>query len=347
MAPRFSPALRIAASTVLLVVLLPAIIEAIYVSPTAVFMDERSDAAQVTIGNSGDTPEEATVELQFGFPDVDSAGTPFVRMIDDPGPEFPSAADWIRAFPQRVRLEPKSQQVVRLLARPPANLPDGEYWTRLIVTGRGASLRVAGADSVVRAGVNLVIRLVASVTYRKGKVSTGVAVRDLAAEAEGDSLTLWAHLDRQGNAAYLGTADVELVNGGGVDRAPLVHRVGRVLPDAASLLLPARLGGARRLPRPFPAPRRASGPARRSRAARRHRDRLGGGARWLRRSMRAAPPRSPATAERHGARRVRRWRWPARCSLGLAEPALAQFALPARRSSNMTAPGGTPRTSTR
>lgn len=215
MAPRFSPALRIAASTVLLVVLLPAIIEAIYVSPTAVFMDERSDAAQVTIGNSGDTPEEATVELKFGFPDVDSAGTPFVRMIDDPGPEFPSAADWIRAFPQRVRLEPKSQQVVRLLARPPANLPDGEYWTRLIVTGRGASVPVAGADSVVRAGVNLVIRLVASVTYRKGKVSTGVTVRDLGAEAEGDSLTLWAHMDRQGNAAYLGTADVELVNGGG------------------------------------------------------------------------------------------------------------------------------------
>jgi len=215
MRPRFTPTLRIAASTVLLVVLLPAIIEAIYVSPTAVFMDDRSEAAQITIGNSGDTPEEATIELRFGFPDVDSAGTPFVRMVDDPGPGLPSAADWIRAFPQRVRLEPKSQQVVRLLARPPENLPDGEYWTRLIVTGRGATVPVAGADSVVRAGVNLVIRLVASVTYRKGHVSTGVALRDLGAEAEGDSLTLWAHMDRQGNAAFLGTADVELVNGGG------------------------------------------------------------------------------------------------------------------------------------
>jgi hypothetical protein len=212
---RFTPALRIAASTILLAVLAPAIIEAIYVAPTAVFMDDRSASAQVTIGNSGDTPEEATVELRFGFPDVDSAGTPFVRMVDDPGSDLPSAAEWIRAFPQRVRLEPKSQQVVRLLARPPENLPDGEYWSRLIITGRGASISVAGADSVVRAGVNLVIRLVASVTYRKGKVSTGVGLRDLSAEAEGDSLTLWAHMDRQGNAAFLGSADVELVNGGG------------------------------------------------------------------------------------------------------------------------------------
>lgn len=212
---RIPAVLRIAAAAALLVVVLPALIEAIYVSPTAVFIDDRTQSAQITIGNSGDSPEEATVELRFGFPDVDSAGTPFVRLIDDPGSEFPSAADWIRAFPQRVHLEPKSQQVVRLLARPPENLPEGEYWARLIVTGRGATVPVAGADTVVRAGVNLVIRLVASVTYRKGHVSTGVTVKDLTAEAEGDSLTVWAHMERQGNAAYLGTADVELVNPGG------------------------------------------------------------------------------------------------------------------------------------
>ena len=212
---RIPAVLRIAAAAALLVVVLPALIEAIYVSPTAVFIDDRTQSAQITIGNSGDSPEEATVELRFGFPDVDSAGTPFVRLIDDPGSEFPSAADWIRAFPQRVHLEPKSQQVVRLLAQPPANLPAGEYWTRMIITGRGATLPVTGGDSSVHAGVNLVIRLVTSVTYRKGKVATGVLVRDLTAEAEGDSLTLWMHLDRQGNAAYLGTADVELANAHG------------------------------------------------------------------------------------------------------------------------------------
>jgi len=209
---RVTPALRTALITVAAVALLPAIIEAIYVSPTAVFMDDRSRATQVTIGNSGDSPEEATVELRFGFPDADAAGTPYVRFVEDPGPEFRSAADWIRAFPQRVRLEPRSQQVVRLLARPPEDLPDGEYWTRMIVTGRGASVRVAGGDSVVRAGVTLEIRLVTSVTYRKGALSTGVVLRGMTAEAEGDSLAVWAHLTRQGNAAYLGTADFELVN---------------------------------------------------------------------------------------------------------------------------------------
>ena len=190
----------------------PVLLWAIYVSPTAVFMDERNRAAQITIGNSGDAPEEATIELKFGFPDVDSAGTPYIRFVEDPGPEFNSAADWIRAFPQRVRLEPRSQQVVRLLARPPDSLPDGEYYTRMIITGRGASIRLGSTDSAVRAGLNLEIRLVTSVTYRKGRVTTGVNIRGLAAEADGDSLSVWAHMAREGNGAYLGTAEVEVLN---------------------------------------------------------------------------------------------------------------------------------------
>lgn len=209
-------AVRTAALTLALVLGLPAIIQAIYVSPTAVFLDPQTRDAQIIIGNAGDKAEEATIELRYGFPDADSAGTPYVRFVEDPGPEFWSAADWIRPFPQRVRLEPGTEQVVRLLARPPADLPDGEYWTRMIITGRGATLNIPTADTAVRVGVNLEIRLVTSVTYRKGRVTTGIALRGLTAEAEGDSLAVWASLAREGNAAYHGTADIELVTLRGV-----------------------------------------------------------------------------------------------------------------------------------
>lgn len=212
---RSLPVVRVLVLAAAAVALMPAIIEAIYVSPTAVFMDMRTRDAQITVGNSGDQPEEATIEIKYGFPDTDSAGTPFVRFVDDPGPEFRSAADWIRPFPQRVRLEPGTQQVVRLLARPPADLPDGEYWTRMIVTGRGAVARVPTADSAVRVGVDLQIRLVTSVAFRKGQVTTGVTLRGITAEAEGDSLAVWANMAREGNAAYHGTADVELATTAG------------------------------------------------------------------------------------------------------------------------------------
>lgn len=191
---------------------LPAVIHAIYVNPTAVFMNDRTRSTQITIGNAGDQAEEATVELKFGFPDVDSAGTPFIRFVEDPGSEFNSAAEWIRAFPQRVRLEPRTQQVVRLLARPPEGLPDGEYYTRMIITGRGTQVRLNTSDTTFSAGLNLEIRLITSVTYRKGRVTTGLTVRGLTAEAEGDSLSVWAHLAREGNGAWLGAAEVELVS---------------------------------------------------------------------------------------------------------------------------------------
>ncbi len=206
---------RITLLTLALLCMVPAVIVAIYVSPTAVFMDPSTRDAQVTIGNSGDSPEEATIELKFGFPDTDSAGTPFIRFVEDPGPEFASAAGWIRPFPQRVRLEPGSQQIVRLLARPPSDLPDGEYWTRMIITGRGTNVRLPSTDTAVRVGVGLEIRLVTSVTYRKGRVSTGVALRGLTAEADGDSISVWASMAREGNAAWLGVADLELVTVGG------------------------------------------------------------------------------------------------------------------------------------
>jgi hypothetical protein len=212
---RFSPALRIATITALLAVLAPAIIWAIYVNPTAVFMDPRTRDASVTIGNSGESPEEATIELKFGFPDADSAGTPYIRFVEDPGPEFASAAAWIRPFPQRVRLEPGTQQIVRLLARPPADLPDGEYWTRMIISGRGASVSLPTADSTVRVGVGLEIRLVTSVSYRKGRVTTSVALRSLSAELDGDSISVWTNMAREGNAAWLGTADIELATARG------------------------------------------------------------------------------------------------------------------------------------
>jgi P pilus assembly chaperone PapD len=199
----------------ILALLVPAVIEAVYVSPTAVFMDDRNRNAQVTLGNSSDLAEEVTVEAKFGFLDTDSAGTPFVRLIDDPPPQFPSAVNWLRLFPIRLRLQPGDKQVLRVLARPPDDLPDGEYWSRLIVTSRRAPAEVASGDTAMRVGLNLEIRLITSISYRKGNVTTSVAIRDLAAHAEGDSLTVMVGTDRGGNAAYLGTASFEVVDGSG------------------------------------------------------------------------------------------------------------------------------------
>jgi hypothetical protein len=196
----------------------PVLLEAILVAPHAVFMDHRSRTGQVFLVNTGDTPEEVNIDLKYGYPATDSTGTVFIKLIDQPDSTEPSAAAWIKAYPRRAVLAPGQRQVVRLLARPPAALPDGEYWSRIIATSRGSKVAVVGGDSTVSAGLTLELRTIISLSYRKGAVHTGVSVTDLRAIRHADSLEIWFGAERQGNAAFLGTLVYELVSEDGKPR---------------------------------------------------------------------------------------------------------------------------------
>lgn len=188
----------------------PLVLQAILVAPHAVFMDHRSRTGQVFLVNTSAEPEEVTIDLKYGYPATDSAGTVYIRLIDQPDSTEPSAAGWIRAYPRRAVLAPGQRQVVRLLATPPAGLPDGEYWSRIIATSRGSRVAVVNADSGVSAGLALELRTIISLSYRKGQVHTGLDLTDFRASEEGDSLVVWFGAGRQGNAAFLGTLSYQL-----------------------------------------------------------------------------------------------------------------------------------------
>lgn len=213
--PRLAHALSCAAVALMLS---PAFLRAVLVAPHAVFMDHRSRTGQVFLVNTSTEPEEVSIELKFGYPATDSTGTVFIRLIDQPDSTEPSAAAWIKAYPKRMVLAPGQRQVVRLLATPPAGLPDGEYWSRIIATSRGSKVAVVGGDSTVSAGLTLELRTIISLSYRKGAVHTGVSVTDLRANRHADSLEIWFGAERQGNAAFLGTLVYELVGEDGKPR---------------------------------------------------------------------------------------------------------------------------------
>lgn len=212
---RLTVSLALAAATL---AVQPVLLEAILVAPHAVFMDHRSRTGQVFLVNTGDTPEEVAIDLKYGYPATDSTGTVFIKLIDQPDSSEPSAAAWVKAYPRRMVLAPGQRQVVRLLATPPAGLPDGEYWSRIIATSRGSKVAVIGADSAVSAGLSLELRTIISLSYRKGAVHTGVSVTNLRAIRDADSLEIWFGAERQGNAAFLGTLSYELVGEDGKSR---------------------------------------------------------------------------------------------------------------------------------
>ncbi|HSM05389.1 MAG TPA: hypothetical protein VK858_12290 [Longimicrobiales bacterium] len=184
---------------------------AIVVAPTAVYLRSGAPASIIHLYNPSSETEEVTVETAFGYPTTDEEGR--LRMEFPGEADARSAADWIQVLPRRLEVPPGERRAVRILARPPAGTPEGEYWTRLILTSRGRQIPVDGETPTgVQVGLGLEVRTVIALSYRQGAVSTGVTVQGLAPEVVGDSLVLRPDLIREGNGAYIGRMDVELLD---------------------------------------------------------------------------------------------------------------------------------------
>jgi P pilus assembly chaperone PapD len=178
------------------------------IAPHAVFIDHRQRSGALTLYNPGHDPVEVDISIFYGYTTYDSTGNFTLKTIEQPDSSQPSAAGWIQAFPKRLIVGPQERQTVRLLASPPPGLRDGEYWARIAFTVKAGQIPVTGVQDTARikVGLELQVRTIIGIMYRKGAVTTGVTVDGLRAMVVGDSIVVRAHLARQGNATYLGTA---------------------------------------------------------------------------------------------------------------------------------------------
>jgi hypothetical protein len=202
--------------------------QGVMVAPHAVFIDHRLRSGSLLLYNPGTEPVEVAISTMFGYPVTDSTGAIKLRTVDAPDSTLPSALDWIQAFPRRLTVQPKERQTVRLLARPPANLADGEYWLRLVIAAQAGRVPVSGAGdtTAIQVGLTLEVHTIIGVNYRKGPVTTGVALSNVRAQFVGDSLITWSRLERRGNAAFIGTIRQTLVDSTGRVRASASSPIG-------------------------------------------------------------------------------------------------------------------------
>jgi hypothetical protein len=202
--------------------------QGVVIAPHAVYIDARVRSAAVLLYNPNPQPAEVTISTFFGYPVTDSLGRILLRTVDRPDSTAPSAAEWIQAFPRRLTVAPLERQTIRLLATPPLGLPDGEYWARLVIAAKGGEVPITGvADTArVKVGLTLEVRTIIGMAYRKGAVRTGVAISHLRGAVVGDSLEVWSRIERQGNAAYVGTIHGSLVDSTGRVRAEFRAPIG-------------------------------------------------------------------------------------------------------------------------
>jgi len=202
--------------------------QGVVIAPHAVYIDARVRSASVLLYNPNPEPAEVTISTFFGYPVTDSLGRIVLRTVDRPDSTAPSAAGWIQAFPRRLTVVPLERQTIRLLATPPPSLPDGEYWARLVIAAKGGQVPITGVTDTakVKVGLTLEVRTIIGMAYRKGAVHTGVAISRLRGAVVGDSLEVWSRIERQGNAAYVGTIHGSLVDSAGRVRAEFRAPIG-------------------------------------------------------------------------------------------------------------------------
>jgi P pilus assembly chaperone PapD len=128
---------------------------AVSVSPIALYLDQATRTGTLTLYNPGALAEEVEIGFAFGYPVSDSAGNVSVPLFDTSPAGEPSAVEWMRAFPRRLRLEPGQRQVVRVMAQPPAGLANGEYWARVLVRSRGGQPPIEQTQGAVTLQLNV------------------------------------------------------------------------------------------------------------------------------------------------------------------------------------------------
>ena len=202
--------------------------QGVMVAPHAVYIDHRVRSGSVLLYNPGTEAVEVTISTLFGYPVTDSTGAIMLRTVEAPDSTLPSALAWIQAFPRRLTVAPLERQTVRLLARPPVGLPDGEYWVRLMIAAKAGQIPITGISdtTAIQVGLTLEVRTVIGVAYRKGAVTTGIALSNVRAQLVGDTLVTWSRLQRRGNAAFIGTVRGTVVDSTGATRASFASPLG-------------------------------------------------------------------------------------------------------------------------
>lgn len=189
----------------------------VMVAPTVVFMSDRNPTGRLIIQNPADEPTEVTVRFSWGLPSSDSLGNVQVILQDSAITDPRSAVDWLKAFPRKVIIPARGSQIVRLIARPPEDLPDGEYWARVVVTSREGQLDVpvANDDSRIATQLNMVMQMAIMVKYRTGELVSDLELKNVSTLPADSTISVLLDMSSRGNVSYMGIINARLADASG------------------------------------------------------------------------------------------------------------------------------------
>lgn len=184
----------------------------VLVAPTVIFISDKDRTGRLNIQNPTNEPREITIRLAYGLPESDSLGNVRVELRDSAVTDPRSCLGWIKAFPRKVIVPPNGTQVIRLVARPPQDLADGEYWARVVVTSREGTtaLPVEGGEETIQTQLNMVMQTALMLKYRAGECVTHLEVTQSETIVRDNQVDVLVDMTNTGNTSYMGVLTCRL-----------------------------------------------------------------------------------------------------------------------------------------
>ncbi|MBU0984817.1 MAG: hypothetical protein KKA42_13160 [candidate division Zixibacteria bacterium] len=189
----------------------------VLVAPPVVILSDKGRTGRITVQNTATTPREVTINFAFGLPESDSLGNVSVLLQDSAITDPFSCVGWVKAFPRRLILQPNSQQVVRFVAKPPKDLANGEYWSRVVVQSKESEAAVPTSDpeQAITAKINMIMQTAIMLKYRQGDVFARLELQDTQVEDHDSTVQVMLDLKSQGTASYIGVLHCRLRDANG------------------------------------------------------------------------------------------------------------------------------------
>jgi len=185
----------------------------VVVAPKMITLSDQERFASVYVENRTNRPQEVQLDFQFGYPVTDSVGSVSMEYNDAAAADSLDIGRFVRTYPKRFLLPPGQRQRVRLALQPPDDVPDGMYWSRLSFIASQYQEETPPAErTAVQTRIRYRFKQVISVFYRHGKLATGLRFEKMRSSRDQENIYITSQVDRTGNAPYLGTATLEVVN---------------------------------------------------------------------------------------------------------------------------------------
>lgn len=177
------------------------------VAPTRIILDGRK-GTEIVLNNIGDEPATYRISVEFRRMTADGR----LEDVANPTPQEQAAADMIIYAPRRVTLAPHEPQSIRLVARPPQGLPDGEYRVHLLFRAIPPANPVAATPAEQPTGLQFQLTPIYGVTIpvivRLGNLQVSAAISNVTLDKSEGKPVIDLDLARSGSRSTYGEVRV-------------------------------------------------------------------------------------------------------------------------------------------